>query len=73
MLIKDLPIKLQQLVHKRQMEQGNDGKFDGLLQKEALNKNFTWKNTQEGHNYWKNIDNGIIPKEYLTKTNYYFY
>jgi len=60
MNISELPPELQELAHKRQIEQGNDGTFDGSLLKEACNSNFTWDQTFEGQNFWQEIYNGSI-------------
>lgn len=63
-LIKDLPIELQQLAHKRQMEQGNTGLFNGDLQASSKIDNFNWSNTPEGSDFWYAIHNGKNMKKH---------
>lgn len=75
MLIKDLPIELQKLVHQRQIEQGNDGLFDGDLSKDDEGDNFEWNRTLEGYSFWENVYDGKDMRSHpaYPKPNYYFY
>ena len=53
-LIKDFPLEIQQLVHQRQMEQGNDGTFDGDMSISRSDGNFDWNKTPE-EDFWTNL------------------
>lgn len=57
MKIKDLAPELQKLVHKRQIEQYNDGLFDGNLGNGESQNNFSWSSTEEGQSFWNDINN----------------
>lgn len=59
MLISKLSKELQELVHKRQIEQGNDGTFEGELIRGNDNKNFIWGNTFEGGDFWDKVNDGF--------------
>ena len=69
MLISDLPIELQELVHKRQIEQGNDGAFDGDLTDGEHKGNFRWRETPEGASFWDLVDDGedMLDDEFYPK------
>lgn len=58
MLISALTPELQELVHKRQEEAGNDGKFNGMLSAPRREGNFTWYNTPEGFRFWSSVNDG---------------
>lgn len=58
MNIKDLAPELQELCHKRQIEQGNDGTFDGELFRDRRDCNFNWHDTEEGDEFWERLNNG---------------
>lgn len=64
MLIKDLPIEIQELVFKRQEEQGNPEKFNGNLSLGKGSGNFKWEETEEGMYFWSSINNGDFTKFY---------
>lgn len=75
MKIKDLSPELQELVHKRQREQGNDGTFDGSLSKDKNEDNFNWLETIEGNNFWSDVDEGksMIHSKFYPKGHYEIY
>lgn len=75
MQIQDLPPELQELVHLRQKEQGNNGFFKGALNNASTDNNFEWRRTPEGHEFWSDINQGRIDKEhpFYPKTNYELY
>jgi hypothetical protein len=56
MEIKDLPIELRKLVKKRQMEQGNNGTFEGFLYNDEVQGNFNWDVTPEGNDFWETLN-----------------
>lgn len=56
MKIKDLPLELQELAHRRQREQGNDGTFNGDVLDGAGARNFDWDKTPEKE-LWEDIWN----------------
>lgn len=58
MIIKDLPPELQELVHKRQIEQGNDGTFIGNIGNGKTAGNFNWDVSPEGQDFWDYIYHG---------------
>lgn len=57
-LIKDLPPHIQELIHKRQREQGNDGTFDGNIGEFRENGNFNWYITPEYDSLWWSLSLG---------------
>lgn len=75
MLIKDLPIELQKLVHQRQIEQGNDGLFDGDLIVNRNCNNFEWHSTPEKYSFWEDVYYGKDMRSHpaYPKLDYYFY
>lgn len=58
LLIKELAPELQELVHQRQRECGNNGIFDGKLDESGVNGNFSWVSTPEGSDFWYNVFKG---------------
>lgn len=80
MEIRKLSPELQELCHKRQIEQGNDGTFNGSLSNGANADNFTWTDTPEGHCFWDDLHNGhdvtnspFYPKSDNVINNYSIY
>lgn len=76
--IKNLPPELQELCHIRQKEQGNDGTFDGPLDRGKERDNFIWERTKEGQKFWNDIWNGRLEEIklhplYPQKQNYDIY
>jgi hypothetical protein len=58
MQITDLAPELQELVHQRQKEQGNDGSYEGSLYTSRSDGNFDWEDTPEGYYFWNHVDDG---------------
>ena len=56
MQIKYLAPELQELVHLRQREQGNDGLFDGELELGPDDGNFQWDQTPEDYHFWQMVN-----------------
>ena len=56
--IRDLSPELQELCHKRQIEQGNDGTFKDILDTDIESGNFMWEITPEGYNFWEDLNDG---------------
>lgn len=54
--IYELAPELQELVHIKQIEAGNDGTFTGQLYSGRADKNFKWENTVEGYKFWEDIN-----------------
>lgn len=54
MMIHSLPWKLQQIVHQRQKEQGNDGIFTGDIGNGKDDGNFNWDETPE-EDFWDQL------------------
>lgn len=54
--IKDLPLELRELCHKRQKEQGNNTQFDGDLSCGRVSGNFDWLSTAEGSDFWERLN-----------------
>jgi hypothetical protein len=84
MLIKDLPKEIQEVVFKRQEEQGNLKNDNIDLEESKEKNNFSWERTKEGYNFWREIYKGnfnvfyqkypILPYQYLpfpTNGNYF--
>lgn len=73
MLIKDLPIEIQEIVFQRQQGQGNEPNAElelDLCKKEC---NFNWDQTIEGHDFWEDINDGYFDdfyKKYPKKTKF---
>lgn len=60
MLIKDLPEDIKQLALLRQTEYGNYSNDEN----QDVSNSFVWNKTEEGGDYWNEIENGnftIIP------------
>ena len=64
MLIKDLPIEIQEIVFKRQIEQGNPRNDELDLGNGRSNGNFNWDDTIEGDEFWENIYDGDFSEFY---------
>lgn len=75
MNIRDLSPELQELVHKRQREQGNDGTFNGSLDVSKYDQNFNWSQTLEGVEFWNSINDGysMMDSKHYPKVNYEIY
>jgi hypothetical protein len=84
MLIKDLPKEIQEVVFKRQEEQGNPKNDKLTLYFCKEEGNFNWYETKEGNDFWEEIRKGnfnvfyqkyaILPYQYLpfpTNRNYF--
>lgn len=56
MLISELSPFLKGLCHKRQIEQGNDGTFEGPLTNGKNSYNFNWDETPEDYKFWSDLD-----------------
>lgn len=50
-----MPPEFQELVHRRQREQGNSGTYEGSCQMDDTNSNFKWDRTPEGYEFWSNL------------------
>ena len=57
MLIKDLPIEIQEIVFERQKEQGNKPNNELKLTNGKNLGNFDWNETIEGGDFWSGIEN----------------
>lgn len=58
MNIRDLPGHIKLLIHQRQIEQGNDGTFDGNIGEFKENGNFNWYETPEYSLLWWTLSAG---------------
>lgn len=56
MLIKELPIQIQELALRRQKEYGNLPNIEGNLKFKS--SSFSWMQTPEGHDFWSKIKQG---------------
>ncbi len=65
MQIRELAPELQELVHRRQIEQGNDGTFDGSLSNNKDDGNFNWYQTPEGDDFWQELYDGEDVTHYM--------
>lgn len=64
MLIKDLPIEIQEIVFQRQEEQGNKPDANLDLEFCKYEDNFNWDQTIEGHDFWEKINEGNYSEFY---------
>jgi hypothetical protein len=58
MHISELAPELQELVHQRQIDQGNDGTYEGCVGDGKSCDNFNWDETPEGDEFWQLIYDG---------------
>jgi hypothetical protein len=64
MLIEDLPIEIQEVVFKRQKEQGNTKTKNISLDDDKSQGNFNWYESIEGLDFWKDINHGDFTEFY---------
>jgi len=73
MLIKDLPIEIQEIVFQKQQGQGNEPNAELELSLDKTECNFNWDQTIEGHDFWEDINDGYFDdfyKKYPKKTKF---
>lgn len=64
MLIKDLPKRLQEMVLENMKLQRIDNRG-----RDFVVNSFDWIASPQGHKFWADIDQGIIPEEYKETIN----
>lgn len=62
MLIKELPVQIQELVFKKQIREGNSPTNEIDLIRNDLN--FSWSSSGEGHSFWSQINGGDYTEFY---------
>lgn len=67
MEIKNLPHKLRELLIKETQKQHPGWTEEYIINNRDVNSAFTWQDSTQGHDFWSDIHNGNIPKEYLEK------
>jgi len=73
MLIKDLPIEIQEIVFQKQQGQGNEPNAELQLSLDKKECNFNWDQTIEGYDFWEDINDGYFDdfyKKYPKKTKF---
>ena len=64
MLLKDLPQPIRELAEKRIREQGNKPESGTILAHSKFGGGFNWCYTEEGDNFWEEINNGNLAPFY---------
>ena len=73
MLIRELPIEIQEIVFQKQQEQGNEPNAELELEFCKKECNFNWDQTIEGYDFWEDINDGYFDdfyKKYPKKTKF---